>query len=82
MTQTTLENENFALAANQCHQGAGDEYGNHRCGYQDQIEYWKGIVRDCIEVAEVGFGKPTKISRADAQNYIDRIKSAKEKLNG
>lgn len=26
-----LEKENFALAANQCHAGYGDDYGNHRC---------------------------------------------------
>ncbi|UXY13826.1 ead/Ea22-like family protein [Chitiniphilus purpureus] len=26
-----------ALAANSCHRGYGDDYGNHRCEYQDQI---------------------------------------------
>jgi hypothetical protein len=26
-----LETENFALAANQCHDGYGDEWGNHCC---------------------------------------------------
>jgi hypothetical protein len=30
-----LHAENFALAANQCHAGYGDEYGNHRCRDQD-----------------------------------------------
>lgn len=35
--EISLEEENFSLAANQCHHGYGDEYGNHRCKYQDEI---------------------------------------------
>lgn len=31
-----LERECFALAANQCHGGYGDERGHHRCKYQDE----------------------------------------------
>ena len=33
-----LERENAQLAADQCHSGYGDPYGNHRCKYQDEIE--------------------------------------------
>ena len=32
-----LERENFALAANQCHAGYGDDYGNHRCREIDAL---------------------------------------------
>jgi len=32
-----LQQENFALAADQCHSGYGDEWGNHRCKYQDEL---------------------------------------------
>ena len=33
-----LKEENFALAANQCHAGYSDEFGNHRCRYQDAAQ--------------------------------------------
>jgi hypothetical protein len=33
-----LREENFALAANQCHDGYGDEYGNHRCRKIDTLQ--------------------------------------------
>jgi hypothetical protein len=33
-----LAQENFALAADQCHHGYSDEHGHHRCLYQDKIE--------------------------------------------
>jgi hypothetical protein len=43
-----LENENFALAANQCHDGYAGEYGHHMCKEVElmkaEIEYWKGFV--------------------------------------
>jgi hypothetical protein len=39
-----LETENFALAADQCHHGYGDEHGHHRCIYQDQIEDLKAEI--------------------------------------
>lgn len=31
-----LQKENFALASNQCHDGYGDDYGNHRCREVDK----------------------------------------------
>lgn len=51
------ERENFALAANQCHAGYGDEYGNHCCREQDalkaklaeaqaEISVWKSVFPD------------------------------------
>jgi hypothetical protein len=47
-----LENENFALAANQCHDGYAGEYGHHMCREVEQlkaeIEYWKGFVPTSI----------------------------------
>ena len=33
-----LNDECFALSADMCHHGYGDDYGNHRCKYQDKIE--------------------------------------------
>ena len=33
-----LRKECFGLAADQCHDGYGDDGGNHRCRYQDRIE--------------------------------------------
>ena len=32
-----LERENFALAADQCHAGYGDDWGNHCCKEQDEL---------------------------------------------
>jgi hypothetical protein len=43
-----LEDDNFALAANQCHDGYAGEYGHHMCGeveeLKKEVEYWKGFV--------------------------------------
>ncbi len=41
-----LEEECFALAANQCHAGYGDEGGSHRCKYQDEIATSNKIIRN------------------------------------
>ena len=38
ITGTLAKDEKFALAANQCHGGYGDESGNHRCKYQDDAD--------------------------------------------
>jgi hypothetical protein len=47
-----LEDENFALAANQCHDGYAGEYGHHMCGevelLKKEIVYWKGFVPTSI----------------------------------
>jgi hypothetical protein len=52
-----LQPEGAALAANQCHDGYGDEYGNHRCR---EVDAWKARAeraeaaieraRACIEI--------------------------------
>lgn len=39
-----FEQENSALAADQCHHGYGDEWGNHRCRYQDEIAALKAEI--------------------------------------
>jgi hypothetical protein len=36
-----LKEENFALAANQCHHGYSGEYGHHCCKYQDEVQQLK-----------------------------------------
>jgi len=40
-----LEKECFALAANQCRAGYGDDYGNHRCKHIEDLE----AARDAVE---------------------------------
>jgi hypothetical protein len=39
-----LEKENFALAADQCHAGYGDDYGHHRCRLQDHIKELEELI--------------------------------------
>lgn len=38
------------------------------------------VLKSCIIVAEAGFGKPTTITKAQAINYIEKIKRGKEFL--
>ena len=54
MSANPLEDENFALAANQCHDGYGDEWGNHRCRAIDravsECEFLAQRATDLVEV--------------------------------
>lgn len=52
-----LEKENFALAANQCHAGYGDDYGNHRC---EKIDSLKDALHGLIEAVELDSDKGGK----------------------
>ena len=50
--EDALRAECFALAADQCHAGYGDEWGNHRCKYQDEIAAIKSredALREALE---------------------------------
>lgn len=52
-----MEKENFALAANQCHAGYGDDYGNHRC---EKIDGLKDALLGLIEAVELDSDKGGK----------------------
>ena len=60
-----LEAENFALAANQCHDGYGDEWGNHCCRSIDKA------ITECEFLAR-------RAGEAEAQNA--RLREALERL--
>jgi hypothetical protein len=66
-----LENENFALAANQCHDGYAGEYGHHMCReveeLKEEIEYWKDFVPETIKV-----NFPFKVRDEKTQTEQDR----------
>jgi hypothetical protein len=66
-----LEDENFALAANQCHDGYAGEYGHHMCRevelLKQEIEYWKDFVPATIKV-----NFPFKVQDEKTQNEQDR----------
>jgi hypothetical protein len=47
-----------------------------------ECERLKSALRDCIVVAEAGFGKPMNITLSEAYKYIARIKAARVALNG
>lgn len=69
-----LEKENFALAANQCHAGYGDEWGNHRC---EKIDALKDALLGLIEALELDgerypLGPYTAMRLSDAQNALFR----------
>ena len=66
---TDLENENFALAANQCHDGYGDEYGNHRCRYQDEIEALRKESWEVEQILGKALGYPWY--KDDKKNFPD-----------
>jgi hypothetical protein len=60
MTETEiarLKAECFALAANQCHAGYGDDYGNHRC---EKIDRLKDALLGLIEAVELDSDKGGK----------------------
>lgn len=42
------DEELAALAASQCHGGYGDEYGNHRCFYQDEIDRLRSGIKKVL----------------------------------
>ena len=49
-----LEEENFALAANQCDDGYGDEWGNHRCRAIDRaVSECEFLAKRATELVEV-----------------------------
>ncbi len=48
-----LEKENFALAANQCHEGYLDPHGHHRCCYRDEIGRYRNAIKK--HLGETGF---------------------------
>jgi hypothetical protein len=52
-----LQAECFALAANQCHAGYGDDYGNHRC---EKIDTLKDALLGLIEAVELDSDKGGK----------------------
>jgi hypothetical protein len=52
-----LEAENFALAADQCDDGYGDEWGNHQCRRVDEA------VGECANLAKIVTAKDAVIAR-------------------
>lgn len=56
-----LDSQNLRLAANQCHCGYGDAFGNHRCKYQD-----------CISVLEKEVNRLTALCDT---NYVAGMKA-------
>lgn len=66
-----LQNENFALAADQCHDGYAGEYGHHMCREVEElkaeIEYWKDFVPATIKV-----NFPFKVHDEKTQGEQDR----------
>ena len=53
-----LKTENSVFAANQCHAGYGDERGNHRCRYQDEVKRLEKEKRAlCREIRDIFEGE-------------------------
>lgn len=69
-----LKDECFALAANQCHAGYSDDYGNHRC---EKIDALKDALLGLIEAVELdsaeggkGISEYTAARLTDARSAI------------
>lgn len=48
-----LAAENVSLAASQCHKGYGDDHGNWRCNYQDEIVRLAARLKEAVEAVRV-----------------------------
>ena len=60
-----LEKECFALAANQCRAGYGDDYGNHRCKRVETLEAaLREIAEDCYNDGGKAATEMTQVARA------------------
>jgi len=60
-----MEKECFALAANQCHDGYCDDYGNHRCREVDAL---RAQLQTALKVVEVS---RALITRNDFWDNVD-----------
>lgn len=72
-----LVSECFALAAGACHGGRGDEGGNWRCNYQDEIERLRGVLEG---IAEYWNGSPDSAVNA-IETVVERAEAALSQHN-